>query len=119
MSHFRPGIIAVIVAALLGSSAVSAGAQQLTSSANPPRTHVTTNGVSPQGIPQCETDDPTSPTTGVLFCYTPAYIWTAYNILPVLLGGNFGQGQTIVIVDAIGSPTIRQDLLTFHQTFFG
>jgi subtilase family serine protease len=46
------------------------------------------------------------------------YIWTAYNILPVFLGGNYGQGQTIVIIDAFGSPTVRQDLQTFHQTFF-
>lgn len=120
MSQFSPRkMIAMIGTALLVTSAVSASAQQLTYSANPPRTHVTTNGVSPHGIPQCETDDPTSPTTGVLFCYTPGYIWTAYNILPVLIGGNFGQGQTIVVIDAIGSPTIQQDLTTFHQTFFG
>jgi len=120
MSQVMPKTtIAMIGTALLVTSAVSAGAQQLTYSANPPRTHVRTNGVSPQGIPQCETDDPTSPTTGVIFCYTPGYIWTAYNILSVLQGGNFGQGQTIVIVDAIGSPTIQQDLTTFHQTFFG
>jgi subtilase family serine protease len=57
-------------------------------------------------------------TSGVLYCYTPVYIWTAYNILPVFLGGNYGQGQTIVIIDAFGSPTVRQDLQTFHQTFF-
>jgi len=119
MSHLRPRAITTIVAGLLGISAVTASAQQLTYSANPPRTHVRTNGVSPMGIPQCQTDDPTSPTTGVIFCYTPGYIWTAYNILPVLLGGNFGQGQTIVIVDAYGSPTIQQDLATFHQVFFG
>jgi subtilase family serine protease len=48
-----------------------------------------------------------------LACYTPALIHTAYNI-PSNLDGT---GQTIVIVDAYGSPTIRQDLHVFDQTF--
>jgi subtilase family serine protease len=97
----------------------SAAAQNLVYTANPPRVQVTLSSVSPFGLPKCQTSDPTSPTSGILYCYTPGYIWTAYNILPVLAGGNLGQGQTIVIVDAFGSPTIREDLLTFHQTFFG
>ncbi len=118
---FRPSLKSFMLFAvtLLGVAVVSAGAQELTYIANPPRAFVTPSGASPHGIPQCATNDPTIPTTGVIFCYTPRYIWTAYNILPVLIGGNFGQGQTIVIVDAFGSPTIQQDLATFHQTFFG
>jgi subtilase family serine protease len=119
MTHVGLKAMLLIGSVLLGVGAVSAGAQELTYSANPPRTFVRPNGVSPLGIPQCATNDPTSPTTGVIYCYTPAYIWTAYNIRPVLAAGNFGQGQTIVIVDAIGSPTIQQDLATFHQVFFG
>ena len=31
---------------------------------------------------------------------------------------NYGQGQTIVLVDAYGSPTAASDLQTFHGTFF-
>ncbi len=117
--YFRLKVTMLIGVMLLGVGGVPAIAQDLTYTANPPRTFVKPNGASPLGIPQCATDDPTSPTTGVLYCYTPEYIWTAYNILPVLIGGNFGQGQTIVIVDAIGSPTIQQDLATFHKVFFG
>src|SRR5215813_7970493 len=104
------------IAAAATSPAV---AQDLIYTANPPRVLVKTGGISPFGIPKCQTDDPTVPTNGILFCYTPSYIWVAYNILPVLQSGNFGQGQTIVIVDAFGSPTIQQDLQTFHNTFFG
>jgi subtilase family serine protease len=46
-------------------------------------------------------------------CYTPALMHTAYNI-PDSLDGT---GQTIVIVDAYGSPTVRQDLQIFDATF--
>lgn len=42
-------------------------------------------------------------------CYTPAEMRKAYNMPPAL----DGSGQTIVIVDAFGSPTIQGDLQTF------
>lgn len=44
-----------------------------------------------------------------LACYTPALMRTAYNV-PVSANG---AGQTIVIVDAFGSPTIKTDIKTF------
>jgi subtilase family serine protease len=46
-------------------------------------------------------------------CYTPALIRKAYDIPD----GWTGKGQRIVIVDAYGSPTVRQDLDVFSQTF--
>ena len=107
-----------ILFALAAGIAMSAAAQNLTYTADPPRILATPHGASPLGLPECATSDPTLPTTGVLYCYTPGYIWTAYNILPVLEAGNLGQGQTIVIIDAVGSPTIQQDLATFHSVFF-
>ncbi|MGH2502491.1 MAG: hypothetical protein ACRDID_08240 [Ktedonobacterales bacterium] len=48
-----------------------------------------------------------------LACYTPAEIRKAYNIPDSATGA----GQTIVIVDAYGSPTIRSDLQLFDQVF--
>jgi subtilase family serine protease len=48
-----------------------------------------------------------------LACYTPQEIHTAYDIPTRLTGA----GQTIVIVDAYGSPTVRQDLHIFDQAF--
>ena len=50
-------------------------------------------------------------------CYRPHHILTAYD-LPRLYGeGNDGSGQTIVIVDSFGSPTIRADLRAFDEAF--
>lgn len=39
----------------------------------------------------------------------------AYNLNPLYSSGYNGRGQTVVIVDAFGSPTIYQDLLLFIQ----
>jgi subtilase family serine protease len=48
-------------------------------------------------------------------CHVPDQIEAAYN-LPALYGrGITGKGQTIVVVDAFGSPTIADDLLQFDQ----
>jgi subtilase family serine protease len=58
-------------------------------------------------------------------CYTPQQIRAAYGVDSVgtiSVGGqsvpNYGQGQTIVLVDAYGSPTAAADLQHFHNTFF-
>jgi subtilase family serine protease len=50
-------------------------------------------------------------------CYDPAQIQTAYNEQPLFAHGITGQGQTIVIVDSFGSPTIKSDLATFDKQF--
>ncbi len=52
-------------------------------------------------------------TTFGLACYGPGQIRAAYDV-PSTLNGT---GQTIVIVDAYGSPTVRQDLATYDATF--
>lgn len=48
-------------------------------------------------------------------CYTPQQIRSYYGVDSV---PNYGQGQTIVLVDAYGSPTAAADLQHFHDTFF-
>ena len=50
-------------------------------------------------------------------CYSPLQIQTAYDLKPLFKQGIDGAGQTIVIVDAYGSPTIQTDLATFDSTF--
>jgi len=62
----------------------------------------------PNGIPLC-----TSGSLGNLVCYSPSFIKAAYNF-PSSLDGT---GQTIVIVDAYGSPTIASDLARFDSLF--
>jgi subtilase family serine protease len=55
-------------------------------------------------------------------CYTPQDIRAAYGVdkvAPLSSGPpNYGQGQTIVLVDSYGSPTAAADLQHFHDTFF-
>ncbi|MGH3290741.1 MAG: S53 family peptidase [Trebonia sp.] len=46
-------------------------------------------------------------------CYQAFQLQKAYNLAPLFAKGIEGQGQTIVIVDAFGSPSIASDLKTF------
>jgi subtilase family serine protease len=50
-------------------------------------------------------------------CYVPAQIQQAYNLPTLFFNGINGKGETIVIVDSYGSPTINHDLKVFDQTF--
>ncbi len=50
-------------------------------------------------------------------CYQPAQVQTAYDEQPLFNRGITGKGQTIVIVDSLGSPTIRSDLRSFDSAF--
>jgi subtilase family serine protease len=50
-------------------------------------------------------------------CYQPSELQAAYNLQPLFNRGITGRGQTIVIVDSFGSPTIRSDLETFDRAF--
>ena len=58
---------------------------------------------------------------GFLHCFTPQMVQAGYNYGPAYaaVGGylNAGAGQTIVIFDAFGSPTVASDLATFDSTF--
>ena len=46
-------------------------------------------------------------------CYQVFQLQRAYNLSPLFSKGIEGQGETIVIVDAFGSPSIASDLQTF------
>jgi subtilase family serine protease len=50
-------------------------------------------------------------------CYNPAQLATAYDLKGLWAKGLNGKGQTIVVVDAFGSPTIAHDLSVFDATF--
>jgi subtilase family serine protease len=50
-------------------------------------------------------------------CYSPGQLRAAYDLPPLYRKGITGKGQTIVIVDSFGSPTIRPDLATFDKQF--
>jgi subtilase family serine protease len=50
-------------------------------------------------------------------CYQPAQLQRAYNLPRLYREGITGRGQTIIIVDSFGSPTVQRDLSRFdHAT---
>ncbi len=50
-------------------------------------------------------------------CYQPFQIQAAYDLQPLFNQGIDGKGQTIVIIDAFGSPTAASDLGVFDRAF--
>jgi subtilase family serine protease len=54
---------------------------------------------------------------GDYLCYTPQRVEAAYNLAPLYKRGITGKGETIVIVDSFGSPTIAHDLNVFDKQF--
>ena len=50
-------------------------------------------------------------------CYSPQQMRTAYGITSLINAGYTGKGQTIVIIDSFGSPTIASDLHTFDTGY--
>src|SRR5260370_24306557 len=57
------------------------------------------------------------PRSTVFHCYTPTDIYAAYGVDALHAEGTTGKGQTIVIVDSYGSPTVQADLDRFSDTF--
>lgn len=101
--------LAVAAAGLQAANADSSTGTGIVYQANPP--HVLVKAASaPAGFP-------TVPSACIktfgFNCYTPAEIRTAFDVPDSLTGA----GQTIVIVDAFGSPTIASDLHVFDQAF--
>jgi len=62
----------------------------------------------PPTTAQCETN------YGIA-CYEPFQLQRAYDLSPLYAKGIKGNGETIVIVDAFGSPSIASDLATFDK----
>jgi len=71
----------------------------------------------PSSGPNACTSPPPVHTSASFHCYTPADITAAYGVNSLHATGVTGAGQTIVIVDAYGSPTALQDLQFFSTTF--
>lgn len=78
--------------------------------ANPKYIQLSPDTTFPQGIPLCK-----SASLGNIVCYSPSFIKKAYEYPSTATLD--GSGQTIVIVDAFGSPTIANDLALFDARF--
>ncbi len=106
---FRMSLVVCLVAL---ASAVSVRAQgDFIYPKRVPYVQVDPSMTLPDGLPYCRTG---SVQTGLrLICYGPSFLRKAYNF-PSTLDGT---GQTILIVDAFGSPTIENDLALFDAVF--
>jgi subtilase family serine protease len=96
---------AAVMAAALGLVATGCSA----SPPRPPARHHAAPAVG-AGTPAASASVPSS-------LLTPAQVRTAYDLGPLYDRGITGAGQTIVIVDPFGSPTIRADLQQFDAAF--
>jgi subtilase family serine protease len=79
--------------------------------------------ISPAAVHAMPVDRTGPPTTQFceakynIACYTPLQVQAAYNTPKLYSQGITGTGQTIVIVDSFGSPTVQADLAKFDATF--
>jgi subtilase family serine protease len=48
---------------------------------------------------------------------TPQDFQNAYGVTPLLKAGDTGKGQTVVVIDSYGSPTLQDDINTFDQQY--
>jgi subtilase family serine protease len=96
-------------ALLVSSLTTAASAQDFVYHKKPLFVKVPQAAAVPAALPFCGTLSNNVP----LICYSPGFLRKAYNF-PSNLNGS---GQTIVIVDAFGSPTIKHDLAVFDAVF--
>jgi subtilase family serine protease len=106
----RKSVVAMLVAATVALLAAGAGRAAQSAPDTPA-------GANDNAAPACTTPAPVV-TYAWYHCYTPSDINAAYGVDGVHAQGMEGQGQTIVLVDAYGSPTAASDLNYFHQTFY-
>jgi subtilase family serine protease len=114
---FAAGAAIVAVAGIAatapaGDAAVAtpAGATTPSITLTPGATHLTKAFQAAPTTAQCEADYQVA-------CYSPQQLRDAYNLDPLYARGITGKGETIVIVDSYGSPTIVNDLKVFDKTF--
>jgi subtilase family serine protease len=111
--------LGVAVAAMMTSGLVVATAGPVTSTPLGARAHIRLRPMLYRRFLSA-TQVPTEATCIAKFtepCYTPLQLERAYNEEPLFHRGITGTGETIVIVDSFGAPTIRPDLTTFDATF--
>src|SRR6201996_332828 len=111
------GVASAFATAALGGSPAAPSAATTVSG------HVTPEVASPLAYKYAGKAGQSTAEAGYLFtcqkpgaspnCYTPQELAAAYDIPAKLTGA----GQTIVIVDAFGDPTLGQDLATEESTF--
>jgi subtilase family serine protease len=107
-----------VLAALLALSSCALNTPSLNDAQTPGSATSTPSATSPykpspqaaQALAECGAGVPGG-------CFSPEQVQTFYDLNPLYAKGFDGKGMTIIIIDSFGSPTIKQDLQTFDQTF--
>jgi subtilase family serine protease len=118
----RPAVAAagslLLAAALSGAGTAVTGAGAGPLAAGLSRGIVT---IQPEALHVVNGAAATPPTTAFcerhyhIACYLPRQVRQAYNLPALYRQGITGRGQTIIIVDSFGSPTVQRDLATFDR----
>jgi subtilase family serine protease len=109
----------LLAVAVAGASAVTPAAGRPAGPATVPLADVVT--IRPDAIHILDGVLTTPPSTAFceehyhIACYLPAQIQQAYNLPQLYRQGITGRGQTIIIVDSFGSPTVQRDLARFDK----
>lgn len=65
--------------------------------------------------PQTKHDSGSSDSTGTYL--SPKQLWTLYGVEPLLKQCYTGKGQTVVVIDSFGSPTLQEDIDYFSDYY--
>ncbi len=108
-------VLGTAIALAAGSAAVTAPARPVSRGTprpavliSPDAVHAERATVAPPSTAYCEKNFK-------IACYLPGQIEQAYGLPQLYRQGITGAGQTIVIVDSFGSPTVAHDLAVFDQ----
>ncbi|MGH3202929.1 MAG: S53 family peptidase [Streptosporangiaceae bacterium] len=102
---------AIGLAPAISKAPITAAAAAATVVVRPGVIHITQQAqAAPPTTADCEKDFN-------IACYGPAQVRRAYGLPALYARGVTGRGATIVIVDAYGSPTIRNDLTAFDRAY--
>lgn len=111
---------AAVAAAVAGGPAAAAGGSAAASGGGSAAAVVRISPDAVHAMPVDRAGPPSTQTCESQFkiaCYTPLQVQQAYNTPQLYRQGITGAGQTIVIVDSFGSPTVQADLAKFDATF--
>ena len=109
---------AAVAAALAGGSGAAVGSPAAAAAAAGAVVRISPDAV--HAMPVDRAGPPSTQTCEAQFkiaCYTPRQVQQAYNTPKLYNQDITGAGQTIVIVDSYGSPTVRHDLARFDSQF--
>ncbi len=105
-----PLLVVAVAGATIGTAGATSAISPTAVLIHPDEVYAGAVSAGPPTTAQCEA-------AFQVACYQPAQIQKAYDLPTLFSNGITGQGETIIIVDSFGSPTIGHDLSVFDRTF--